>query len=79
MISATEIKEIIEQVVPAVKAASLDNDAILKERGIDSLDMMSIILKIEETYKIKVADDEVDTMVSVSHFVNYVNKNAKLK
>jgi acyl carrier protein len=43
------------------------------EQGIDSLDMMSIFLNIEEKFNLKIPDADIDKLVSVEKIVEYVN------
>jgi acyl carrier protein len=43
------------------------------EQGIDSLDMMSIFLNIEEKFNLKIPDADIDKLISVEKIVEYVN------
>jgi len=49
-----------------------DYDRPLKEIGIDSLDMMSILLAVSERYGVDIPDDEIDSLKTLNAVVSYV-------
>ena len=51
-----------------------DYDRPLKEIGIDSLDMMSILLAVSERYGVDIPDDEIDNLHTLNAVVGYVEK-----
>ncbi len=52
---------------------SVGNDAILRESGLDSLDMANLFLAIEETYNISVPDESAPSLVSVNAICAFLN------
>jgi acyl carrier protein len=48
-------------------------DKLLAEQGIDSLDIMSLILNLEEAFGVKIPDEEIDKGVSIDSLVTYLN------
>ncbi len=49
-----------------------DYDRPLREIGIDSLDMMSILLAIEEKYNVSVPDQDIDQLKTINLIVSYI-------
>ena len=48
----------------------------LKEYGIDSLDMYSILLKLEVTFEIKIPDEDVDKLDNLKNIMNYIKEES---
>jgi len=53
-----------------------DYDRPVREIGIDSLDMMSILLAIEEKYKISIPDDDVEQLKTLNLLIQYIENKA---
>lgn len=64
MTKINEIIAIIESTEALTDMSNFDQDKSFKENGINSLDVMSIFLAVEEKYGIKFADDEVEKIAS---------------
>ena len=47
-------------------------DAEIKALGADSLDIMSMLMEIEDTYGIKIPDDKLASFVTVGDLVDYL-------
>ena len=74
MATIEEIKEIIkEEVKERVDIDALDADASLDGAGIDSLDMSSVFMNIEDKYGIKIPDADIEKLKTVNDIVSYVN------
>ena len=74
MATIEEIKEIIkEEVKERVDIDALDADASLDDAGIDSLDMSSVFMNIEDKYGIKIPDADIEKLKTVNDIVSYVN------
>ena len=52
----------------------LDEDAIFTESGIDSLDLFSILMAIEEKYAIKIPDEDATDLRSIRAVLEYLEK-----
>ena len=58
---------------PNIDSKKLTVDKPLPEQGIDSLDIMSLILNLEEALRVKIPDEEIDKGVSIDSLVTYLN------
>ncbi len=59
--------------IPGAATLPIDPTATFYEQGIDSLDALTIMLRIEEAYGISVPDDAVENLDSVQSLVDYLN------
>lgn len=55
---------------------TIDPDASFYEQGIDSLDALGIVLRVEEAYGIKIPDDEVENLDSINALAAYIERVA---
>ncbi len=53
--------------------SEIDSTKPLSDQGIDSLDISSIFLCIEEETNIKVPDEDIDSLTTVDEIVAYMN------
>ena len=51
----------------------LDSD-ITKDLGADSLDVVELIMKFEESFGLNIPDEEVSNIKTVKDIVNYISK-----
>ena len=58
-------QEIIDLVQAEVGAVDITADSTLQSRGLDSLKIMSLIFKIEESYDIFLEDEDADNLLTV--------------
>ena len=58
-------EEIIDLVRAEVEAVDITADSTLQSRGLDSLKIMSLIFKIEESYDIFLEDEDADDLLTV--------------
>ena len=74
MATIEEIKEIIkEEVKERVDIDALDANASLDDAGVDSLDMSSVFMNIEDKYGIKIPDADIEKLRTVNDIVSYIN------
>ena len=57
--------------------SNLEVDEALKNYGVDSLDMMSILLSVQEITGVEIHDEDIDQLTSVKEISNYFNKETK--
>jgi len=57
--------------------SNLEVDEALKNYGVDSLDMMSILLSLQEITGVEIHDEDIDQLTSVKEICNYFNKETK--
>jgi len=77
MITANDILDMIRKNEIKIDLPTLDNNERLIDQGFDSLDMVSIFFALEECYKIKISEADIDQgkLASINAIVEYVNKN----
>jgi acyl carrier protein len=61
-----------------VDTSSLEPDVPLTEQGLDSLDLMTVFLEIEETYHIKVPDQDYERLRTADEIAAYLNEQLSL-
>jgi acyl carrier protein len=76
-VTISEIRAIIEKTNVVKDMSTLGDDLSFGDAGIDSLDVFSIFLAIEETYGIKIPDEDLDAINSIETIVDYMNKRAE--
>lgn len=77
MITENDIIDMIKKNEVKIDLPTLDHNERLMDQGFDSLDMASIFFALEERYKIKISEEDIDQgkLVSINAIVEYVNKN----
>jgi len=73
-IEPKDIKEIIKKADVELVADEIQNNLPLRDQGVDSLLFMDILLAVEEAYRIKIPDGDVDSLKTLGHIANYVQK-----
>ena len=74
MTTADGIKKIIKDARAVKNSDRLNPELPLTAQGVDSLELVSIFLAIEETLNIKVSDEEMAGLHSIQDIVNFLNK-----
>lgn len=75
MITTQDIVNIIRTTnLPGAATQAIDPEATFYEQGIDSLDALTIMLRVEEAFAIPVPDDAVGRLDSVQSLANYINE-----
>ncbi|HEX9164085.1 MAG TPA: acyl carrier protein [Thermoanaerobaculia bacterium] len=64
--------EIVRQEKPNLVAESLTAEMPLEQAGIDSLDALTILFAIEETFKISIPDDRARAMKTFGDMIDAV-------
>lgn len=72
----------LEEFEQILKEANIKTEGItietpLKAMGLDSLDLVEIVMSVEEKYGIEFSEDELTTLVTVKDFVDAIDKKAK--
>lgn len=72
----SELTKLLHDTVATISIADeRDYDRPLKELGVDSLDMMSILLEIFDRYKIDISDEEAEKLTTVNLIVTHINRD----
>jgi acyl carrier protein len=74
-LSATEaqVAAIVQDVCSRTRVGEDDYDTLLKDLGVDSLDVASIFLAIQEKLGVRVPDDEIDALNTVRLIAGYLD------
>lgn len=72
-----KIKDILENELGKDRnEITLDSD-IIKDLGLDSLDIVTLIMAVEDEYGFTADDDEIVSLKTVGDVVNYIEKQTK--
>lgn len=70
-----EIRLIIKNVVNGFDAEGLKPDSPFLEAGMDSLDMATVLLEVQEKYDVVVQDGEEDNYDTLAKLTAFVEQN----
>lgn len=69
-----KIKEILLETLPGYKEDAITPEAsFTNDLGMDSLDLVDRIMVIEKEFDIKISDQEIDVITTVSNLIELVN------
>ncbi len=76
MVEAENIIDIMRKSEIPVCRSTLALDKPLTDQGVDSLDMTTILFAIEERFKLRIAEEDMDSgkLSSVNAIIKYVNR-----
>ena len=70
-----KIKDIMQEELGKDRnQVTLESD-IIKDLGLDSLDIVTLIMAVEDEYGFTADDDEIVSLKTVGDVVNYIEKN----
>ena len=72
-IHKNDIINLIKDMGLLIDTEKLVSDKPLAEQGIDSLDMINIFFKLEENFKIKIPEEDIEKLKTIDDIVEYVN------
>lgn len=77
--TSQDILDIIQQNEIKVDLEELDHSQSLSEQGLDSLDIVTILFGIEEKFKIKIPEEDINgkQLSSINSIVLYINNLKK--
>jgi len=70
-INEEAIRELMQQSIKGIDISKVRPEDKFSEVGIDSLDLASILMAVDEKYGIKIPDEDVDKCNSIHSIVNY--------
>jgi acyl carrier protein len=71
-VTRKDIVSIAESSGLSVDLSNIQGSDSLREAGIDSLDIMTFYLGIEEKFNIKIPDDEIEALDTIDNIVAYI-------
>lgn len=79
MVTAEDILSIIRKNDIKVDLKALDHSELLSEQGLDSLDITSILFTIEDKFKIKISEEDLEQnkLSSINLIVSHINSATK--
>jgi len=72
-VEATDIISIIKSAGVLADVTLEKKEMDFKTLGIDSLDIFNILLQIEEAYKVKIPDSDIEKLSSIEAVAKYLN------
>lgn len=66
------IFEELKQIVSQKTAKEINDNSNLRDLGIDSLDLLDLIIDVEEKFNIKITDDELLKIESLTDIINLI-------
>ena len=69
-----KVRQIIAEEVDAEDAAITPDARLQEDLGADSLTVLEVVMKIEETFGVEIPDEDVDQIRTVSEICEYLNK-----
>ncbi len=66
------------ELAPKVKAnAEIELNSAMQELGVDSLDLVDVVLSMEEQFSITFEDEELQNLATVADVVNLIDAKRK--
>jgi acyl carrier protein len=72
--STEEVRKILQGADIDVDLATVGEDESLREAGVDSLDMASLYLAVEQHYGLEIPDEDTEELDSISALAAYVGR-----
>ena len=76
MISSEQIIQILIKSEALTESSELQPDSLFADHGVDSLDIFSLLLDVQEEAGVEISDDDVDGLTLINAIIEYVNKSA---
>jgi acyl carrier protein len=73
-VTSEEIMGLLNNAGVVTDLTRLKGDESLRGAGVDSIEMMNLFLQIEESYSVKIPDEDVDALDSIDAIVAYLQK-----
>ena len=70
----TQVKDAVLEKL-AHKPATLDLSDTLTNLGLDDLDKIEVVMKLEEAFMIEISDQDADQLSSIGDMVSYIEKS----
>jgi len=68
------IFDIIKNIIKKKFGKTVKMDTVLSEIGIDSLDVLDLVVDAEEKFNIKIEDEELIRLKTIEDIVDLINK-----
>ncbi len=68
-----KVAELLAQIVPLREEEILPSTALAKEKGIEALDLVKLVMACEKKFKIIIHDEDVHQFKCVGDIVDYID------
>lgn len=58
-----------------IEEDAVTTDLVLDDLGVDSIDIVDIIVRLEEEFDGEIPEEDVETMTSIADIVKYIEDN----
>lgn len=72
----TKVKDIISEQLGIDEADLFPESKLQEELGVDSLDLVEIVMSLEEEFDLDISDKDAEKLITFQDVVNYVIENA---
>lgn len=72
-----KIIEIISQANVVADASTLRDNINLSDQGIDSMDMFTVMLAVQDYYGIQIPDKDIEILLTINDLAGYIKSKQK--
>jgi acyl carrier protein len=73
-VSPAQLREFIAGIDTLIDLKKLEDDTPFRDAGADSLDFFTLVIAIQETYGITIADNDIGKATTLAKLANYLNE-----
>ena len=71
------VKKIIAEQLGVLEADVANEKAFVADLGVDSLDMVELVMALEDEFSIEIPDEEAEKITTVQQAIDYVKNHVK--
>lgn len=75
------IEDRVKEIISTELGIEMDkvhlNSNFTQDLGVDSLEIMQLLISLEEEFNIKIPDKDIETLATVGDLIQYINDRAK--
>lgn len=68
------VKRILEQYTEVNGNEITENSNLQKDLGLNSFDLMNIVVEFEDTFDIEIAEEDIGEFITVKDILNYLSR-----
>lgn len=78
---SSSVEATVKEIASKILHKEIDFKAVsnFKELGADSLDIVQIMVKVEDTYNIEMVDEEMQEIKEIKDFITYIERKIAAK
>lgn len=78
---SASVEATVKEIASKILHKDVDFNAVtnFKELGADSLDIVQIMVKVEDTYNIEMVDEEMQEIKNIKDFIAYIERKIAAK